>query len=74
MIVPNKFITFDESILAKISYLIEEDLEEIPLSNLIQNNINKFADISELLMALDVLYALGKIDLDEKTRTVKYVN
>lgn len=74
MIVPNKFITFDESILAKISYLIEKDLEEIPLSDLIQNHINKFADISELLMALDVLYALGKIDIDEKKRTIKYVN
>jgi len=36
--------------------------------------LSRFDDVSELLLALDVLYVLGKIDLDENEGLIKYVN
>jgi len=71
---PSKFTSFDKSILAKISYLMLDDVEVVSLSELIKIKLSKFDDVSELLLALDVLYVLGKIDLDENERLIKYVN
>ncbi len=71
---PSKFTSFDESILAKISYLMFDDVEAISLPELIKLKISKFEDVSELLLALDVLYVLGKIEMDEDKGLIKYVN
>lgn len=73
MIVPSKFTSFDKSILAKISHLIV-DVEEISVSNLFYEKIGKFKDPSEFIMAMDVLYALGKIELNTETGMVRYVS
>lgn len=71
---PSKFTSFDNSILAKISCLILEDIEMISLSDLIHARLDKFEDISEFMLALDVLYVLEKIELDEDKGVVKYVS
>ena len=71
---PSKFTSFDKSILAKISHLILDDVEVVSLPELIKMKLSKFDDVSELLLALDVLYVLGKIDLDENEGLIKYVN
>lgn len=71
---PSKFTRFDQSILAKISLLILDDTEYIELSELIKLRLSKFVDISEFILALDVLYALGEIELDESKELIKYVN
>ena len=71
---PNKFTSFDKSILAKISMLILEEADSISLSELIKMRLDKFKDISEFMLALDVLYVLGKIELDESQGMIKYVN
>lgn len=71
---PSKFTNFDSSILAKISILILDDIESISLSELIRARLDKFEDISEFMLALDVLFVLKKIDLDAKKGLIKYVN
>ena len=71
---PNKFTSFDKSILAKISMLILEGIDAISLSELIQMRLDKFEDISEFMLALDVLYVLGKVELEESQGMIKYVN
>lgn len=71
---PNKFTSFDKSILAKISMLILEEIDTIRLLELIELRLDKFEDVSELMLALDVLYVLGKIELDEHLGMIKYVN
>ena len=71
---PNKFTSFDRSILAKISMLILEGVDSISLSELIQMHLDKFEDISEFMLALDVLYVLGKVELEESQGMIKYVN
>lgn len=71
---PSKFTRFDKSILAKISFLVLDNTESIELSELIKLRLSKFIDIGEFILALDVLYALGKIELDENKEIIKYVN
>ena len=71
---PNKFTNFDKSILAKISMLILDDVDSISLPELIQMRLDKFEDISEFMLALDVLFALGKIELEEGKGMIEYVN
>ena len=71
---PSKFTRFDNSILAKISYLMLDEVEVISLSELTKLNSSKFNDVSEFLLALDVLYILGKIELDEIEGSIRYVN
>ena len=71
---PSKFTNFDKSILAKISVLLLDDVDAITLSELIDTKLDKFEDISELMFALDVLFVLGKIELDEDNGVVRYVN
>ena len=71
---PSKFTNFDKSILAKISLLIIDDVESIELSELIRLRSSKFEDISEFMLALDVLYALGRIEIAEDEGIIKYVN
>ena len=71
---PSKFTNFDKSILAKISMLMLDDVETISLSELIRIRLDKFEDISEFMLALDVLFVLKKIELDEGNGVIKYVN
>jgi len=71
---PNKFTTFDKSILAKISMLIIDEIDSISISELIELRLQKFEDISEFMLALDVLYVLGKIELNENQGIINYVN
>lgn len=71
---PSKFTNFDSSILAKISLLMLDDVETISLSELIRVRLDKFEDISEFMFALDVLFVLKKIELDDSKGLIKYVN
>lgn len=71
---PNKFTSFDKSILAKITNLIIEEVDSIALSELMKLRLNKFEDISEFMLALDILYVLGKVNLDEEKGVINYVN
>lgn len=71
---PSKFTNFDKSILAKISMLMLDGVETISLSELIRIRLDKFEDISEFMLALDVLFVLEKIELDEGNGVIKYVN
>ncbi len=71
---PNKFTRFDKSILSKISMLIIDEVSYIDLSELIEMRLDKFEDISEFMLALDILYVLGKVEFDENQGLIHYVN
>ena len=74
MITPNKMISLDGSILGKISHLILEDVEQISIGDLLDMKLRKFSDIGEFVLALDVLFALGRIDIDENRGIIHYVS
>ena len=72
MILPNKITPFNESVISKLEFILRESSEEDELINLYHKVENKFSGIDQFLYAIDVLYALGRISVDEPTRTVKY--
>ena len=74
MILPNKISNLDNSVLAKLHHLILEDIPEISVYELMNKKIKKFDDVSEFITALDVLYAVGKIDLDTENKVIRYVS
>ena len=74
MIVPNKFTSLDKSVMGKINHLLLDDRSEISISELINLKLSKFTDVGELILALDVLYILEKIEIDYQQKVIKYVD
>jgi hypothetical protein len=74
MITPNKVTSLDESIIGKMSFLIVEDVTEITVGELLNLRLKKFEDIGEFVLALDVLYTLGVIDLEKEKGLIRYVS
>lgn len=73
MITPSKFVTLENSIIAKLPPLLSEIPGEIELSRLYAQVNKQFSSVDQFMLSLDVLYLLGYIDVDFKTRTVTYV-
>lgn len=73
MITPNKFISFDESVLSKLETLLNVGSDEIEIGRLYKETYKKFEGVDQFIYAIDILYVLGRIEVDFATRTVKYV-
>ncbi|WP_257254752.1 ABC-three component system middle component 7 [Endozoicomonas sp. SESOKO3] len=74
MLLPNKFISFDESVLSKLYIIISAMENDIAVSELYLKVEKKLNGIDEFIYAIDTLYVLNYLDVDFSTRTVKYVN
>lgn len=74
MIIPNKIIPFNETVISKLELILRELHDEEELINLYHKVKRKFTGIDQFLYAIDVLYALDCISIDEPTRTVKYAS
>lgn len=74
MILPNKLISFQDCILSKTVYILEEISDSnFSVIRLYEQVEIHFEDISEYIHALDVLYVLGKIKYNEELQTIQYV-
>ncbi len=74
MITPNKFLPLDQSILGKCFRILDIETDQISLLDLYDKTQQYFIDVSEFLLAIDVLYALNRIDVDLGTGIVSYAN
>ncbi|MGG3671329.1 ABC-three component system middle component 7 [Bacillus nitratireducens] len=75
MIVPNKVIRFNESIIGKVIYILEElSNGDSSIENLYTNTQEYFEGIDEFIFSLDVLYILDSIQVDFEEGVVKYVS
>ncbi len=74
MLLPNKLISYDQSILPKLPIILKE-LKKGPISvkELYKRVIKRMSGISEFIDALDCLYALGKVEFDEEEEVLRYV-
>ena len=74
MILPNKLISFQDCILAKTVYILEKisdsDFSVIGLYEQVETH---FEDLNEYMLALDVLYVLGKIKDNDGLQVIQYV-
>lgn len=74
MIYPNKHIKFEESILYKMLYILEQRKSGvININELYKKLKRKFSNIDEFIYAIDVLYVLEMIEIDFDTQTLEYV-
>jgi len=75
MRLPNKVITYKESILFKFPMVLSIVKEaDITPNNLYKRLSSKFDDMGEFFEVMDCLYALGKIELDERRGVIHYVD
>ena len=70
MITPNKAVTVEESALGLVSVILQAGPYPRDLLSLYREVGDNFESIDQFILAVDVLYVLGRIDVDFKTRTV----
>lgn len=73
MILPNKFLSYDDSTLSKLPLIIKAIDGGIEVSQLYKKLAAKFSGIDEFILTLDLLFAINTIRIDFDTRIVKYV-
>ena len=73
MIVPNKAISYESSLLSKLPIILQilyhEQLTAVELYYRVHKD---FEDVSQFILAMDTLFVLGKIELLDGD--LKYVN
>ena len=70
MITPNKFTDLDSSILAKLEIILDKAIADETIRDLYHAVAHRFETADEFLLALDVLYILGRVNVNFKTATV----
>ena len=73
MLFPNKLFTYSESVISKFPIILNELSEPLQVAELYKRVASRLSGVSEYLDALDCLYALGKIELDEEEGVLRYV-
>lgn len=73
MIFPDKLISFQNSILAKSIYILKVlNTHKLSASDLFIEVKDHFEDISEFIVALDVLFALNRLKYNEELQVMEY--
>ena len=70
MITPGKFISLDDSILARLEIILEEVTDATSIRDLYRAVSHRFDSSDQFLLALDVLYILGRVNVDFRTTTI----
>lgn len=75
MRLPNKVTSYQESILSKLIVLLDALCNrDISLTELYSVTQQNFSDMSEFIDALDVLFALNKLEYNEELGVLHYVS
>ncbi len=74
MLLPNKLCSYNESVLSKLTVTLKV-LEKGPVTVLaLYNSVSRYVSgIVEYMDVLDCLYALQKVEYDEKKGVLTYV-
>lgn len=70
MITPNKVVALEASALGLAPVILEQGPQPMDLLRLWGFVSTEFESIDHFLLTLDVLYVLGRVDVDFQTRTV----
>ncbi|MEN9909735.1 MAG: hypothetical protein RLZZ540_2884 [Bacteroidota bacterium] len=75
MIYPNKNIKVENSILYKMTFLLEDaNIKNISILDLYYKTKSKFNNIDEYIYSLDVLYLLDIIEIDFELELITYAD
>ncbi|CAG9071512.1 ABC-three component system middle component 7 [Bifidobacterium pseudocatenulatum] len=74
MRLPNKLYSYEESTLSKFPIVLRALRDsDSGVTELYERIKKSVPDVSEYMEILDSLYALGKIDIDDKEAVLRYV-
>ncbi|HTG66350.1 MAG TPA: ABC-three component system middle component 7 [Flavobacterium sp.] len=75
MIYPNKHIKIEESIIYKMTALLEDEtINVISINELYNKTKSKFSNIDEFIYSLDVLFLLDIIEINFESELITYVS
>ncbi len=74
MITPNKMVALKDSALGAVGLILEQRPGSIDLIKLYNKTAKKLESVDQFLLAIDVLYLLGCIEIDFDTRIISYVD
>jgi len=74
VITPNKVITLRDSALGKVTAILSAQPRPDNLTALYNGLSKNFESIDQFLIALDILFILGKIQVNLSTQVVTYVD
>ena len=72
MLLPNKIISYNESILSKFPIVLDALKDNDYLIFDLYEQLKASVDIESFIEVLDCLFALGKIEIDYSTRSIRY--
>lgn len=70
MITPSKSISIQDSILYKMTIILETDFYEINITDLYKKTSSNFSSLDEFVYSLDFLFILEKVILNPANGTV----
>lgn len=74
MLLPNKLYSYNESVLSKLPIVLKTlEEEDYGVSDLYWATKRYFSSVNEYIDALDCLYALNRIELDNNNGVLRYV-
>nr|WP_312216818.1 ABC-three component system middle component 7 [Clostridioides sp.] len=74
MLIPNKIISYKESIIFKMLKIVNYKMDKISIVDL-YSSVNKYYDnVDEFIYSIEVLYLLSYIDVDFDKGEICYVN
>ena len=72
MLVPSKFTRLEESTLFRMKCIMSERVEGETFQDVYHRTRSTFRDASEFLHALDMLFVLGLVDIDDDSGVIHY--
>ncbi len=72
MLVPSKFTRLEESTLFKMKKILIGNSQAETVQEVYRRTQGVFQDATEFLHALDVLFVLGVLNIDEETDLITY--
>ena len=74
MITPNKVITLRESALGRAPVVLGANASQANVASLYKEVRQEFESIDQFLLTIDMLYILGRIDVDLSTGALTYAD
>ncbi|WP_070886938.1 ABC-three component system middle component 7 [Pseudomonas argentinensis] len=72
MLVPSKFTKLEESTIFKMHTILADRQPGETVAQALIKTRDKFLDASEFLVAMDVLFLLGYLDIQDDTGVIEY--
>lgn len=72
MFVPSKFTRLEESTIFKMRVILEEKEHGETVAQALAKSRDNFSDASDFLAAMDVLFLLGCLDVQNETGVIEY--